>query len=40
LLKKLDISHIFDHEERISPKRRMTQTGNILMGSHEDGLLK
>ncbi len=37
---KLDIYLIFDQDEKTYQKRRMIQTGNILMENHEDGLLK
>jgi hypothetical protein len=40
LSQKLDTYLIFDHEEKISPKRRMIPIGNIQTESHEDGLLK
>jgi hypothetical protein len=35
---KQDIYLIFVHDEKISPKRKMIQTGNIQMENHEDGL--
>jgi hypothetical protein len=31
---------MFDHEEKICPKRRMTPIGNTLTESQEDGLWK